>query len=334
MAISLERSSIGKRLPPIKIKTLKAGRPKMTSTHGNWFRSLVAALSLSAAFTGTTTVWAQGFGPDPFRPYNSEYDPYVYPIGPATPGAGQSAPMNVPGNRNANQYQNFLNELSGPSYLSGDRYGIGQPYYRSTVDQSYNRHFRPAYQPKLKAEKSFEDVQREINEKYFAYLDEKDPRKRARLLRDFNQARALATRALSTRRETPARILESATRLESELEPEPTTTGRTTGRASAPGPAARSTQSSAPKIRSGLFDMPREGESRSLPPPPPLPFGSTSTRAGTLRTPTDVLNRARKLDNPFDSQSKPAAKGARDKGARDRRSNPIPPPPSLSPGND
>ena len=29
---------------------------------------------------GTTAVWAQGFGPDPFRPYNSQYDPYVYPM--------------------------------------------------------------------------------------------------------------------------------------------------------------------------------------------------------------------------------------------------------------
>ncbi len=44
---------------------------------------------------GTTTVWAQGFGPDPFRPYNSQYEPYVRAIGPASPAAGQSGLMNA-----------------------------------------------------------------------------------------------------------------------------------------------------------------------------------------------------------------------------------------------
>jgi hypothetical protein len=305
---------------------MKAGRPKMTSMHGSWFRSLVAALSLGAAFTGTATVWAQGFGPDPFRPYNSEYDPYVYPMGPASPGAGQSGPMNVPGNRNANQYQNFLNELEGPSSSSGgDRYGIGQPYYRSVVD----RHFRPVYQPKVIADRSFEDTQRLINEKYFAYLEEKDPRKRARLLKDYTQARTLASRKLSTRRETPARILESATRLESELDS--TIPGRTTDRASASGSAARSSLPAPPRLRSGLLDFSRERDSRTLPPPPPLPFGSSArTGTGTRRTPTDMLNRARSLDNPVDGRSKPAAKGAKDARSNLR----LPPPPSLSPGND
>jgi len=291
----------------------------MTSMHANWFRVLIAALSLGAAATGTTTVWAQGFGPDPFRPYNSQYDPYTYPMGPAGPGAGQSGMLNGSGIRNANQYQNFLNELQGPSYSNSERYGIGQPYYRSTVT---DRRFRPEYQPKMKAERSFEDIQRLINDKYFAYLDEKDPKKRARLLKDYHQAQTLATRKLSTRRESPERILESATRPESE--PESTTTGRT----SASGLAPRSALPTPPRIRSGLIDSSRGGDSRTLPPPPPLPFGP-STRTGTRRTPTDVLNRARSLDNPVDGQSKPAAKGA-----RDPRSNRLPPPPSLSPGND
>jgi len=298
----------------------------MTSMHGNWFRFLITALSLGAAVTGTTTVWAQGFGPDPFRPYNSQYDPYVYPMGPAGPAAGQGGAMNGSGIRSANQYQNFLNELQGPSYSNGERYGIGQPYYRSTVDQSYIKHYRPDYQPKVKTEKSFEDTQRLINEKYFAYLEEKDPKKRARLLKDYHQARTLATRALSTRRENPARIMESATRLESE--PESTTTRRTTDRASSSPLTPRSGLPTSPRIRSGYLDSSRGSGSRSLPPAPALPFGS-STRTGTQRTPTDVLNRARSLDKPVDGQSKPAAKGA-----KAPRSNLRPLPPSLSPGND
>jgi len=298
----------------------------MTSTHANWFRSLIAALSLGAAVTGTTTVWAQGFGPDPFRPYNSQYDPYVYPMGPAGPGAGQGGAMNGAGVRSANQYQNFLNDLQGPSYSNGERYGIGQPYYRSTVDPSYIKHYRPDYQPKMKTERSFEDTQRLINDKYFAYLEEKDPKKRAHLLNDYHQARTLAARALSTRRESPARTLESATRLERELES--TTTGRTTGRASSSALTPRSDLPASPRIRSGSLDSSRERESRSLPPAPTLPFGP-STRTGARRTPTDVLNRAGSGDKPIDRQSKPATKGA-----KAPKSNLRPPPPSLSPGND
>ena len=62
----------------------------MTSTHVSWLRRLIAGVTLGASVMGTTTVWAQGFGPDPFRPYNSQYEPYVRAIGPASPAAGQS----------------------------------------------------------------------------------------------------------------------------------------------------------------------------------------------------------------------------------------------------
>ena len=201
----------------------------MTSTHVSWLRRLIAGVTLGASVMGTTTVWAQGFGPDPFRPYNSQYEPYVRAIGPASPAAGQSAPMNAIGNRGANQFQSFLNELQGPVNTfdpTGDRFGIGQPYYRSTVDPAFSRLYRPAFLPREKAERTFEETQRLINEKYFAYFEEKDPRKRARLLRDFNQAQSRVSRAFSARREDSSRILESATRTESE--PRSRTTGRST----------------------------------------------------------------------------------------------------------
>ena len=83
----------------------------MVSSRNRWLRSLLTGLGILAAPVGASTVWAQPI--DPFRPFNSQYDAYRYPIGPATPEGGQSAPMALSGVRGANQYQNYLNELQG-----------------------------------------------------------------------------------------------------------------------------------------------------------------------------------------------------------------------------
>jgi hypothetical protein len=138
----------------------------------------------------------------------------------------------------------------------------------------------------------------------------------------------LAARALYAGLENPARVLQSAPPVGSE--PRSTATGRTTDRSSSTGSTPRSGIPAPPRIRSGYLESSRGSASRSLPQPPALPFGS-STRTGTGRTPTDVLNRARSLDNPIDGQSKPATKGA-----RNTRSSlpPAPRLPSLSPSDD
>ena len=124
--------------------------------------------------------------------------------------------MNTPGLRGANQYQNFLSDLQGPANGNNEHNGIGMPYYRSVIKPEYLPYYRPPYQPRVKTEKSFEETQRLISEKYFAYFEEKDPKKRARLLKDYSRARMLANRELSVRREDPAHILDPSTRLESE----------------------------------------------------------------------------------------------------------------------
>ena len=87
----------------------------------------------------TSTLLAQGYGPDPFRPYNSQYDPYTYPMGPASPaGGGRSDIMTRMGNSGANQYQGYLDELAGQARQGSERYGIGMPYYRSAVDPNFD----------------------------------------------------------------------------------------------------------------------------------------------------------------------------------------------------
>jgi hypothetical protein len=294
----------------------------MTSTYGNWPRFLIAAITLGASVTVTTTVWAQGFGPDPFRPYNSQYDPYVYALGPASPAAGGPGGMSTIGNRNANQYQNFLSELQGPSISNSERYGIGQPYFRSVIAPSYMNRYRPPYQPRVKTERSFEETQRLISEKYLAYFEEKDPKKRAQILKDFHRARSLAARALSARREDPTRLLDAVNQLESE------SSSASTDRSSSAASTSRSGAPAAPRLRSGGSDSSRGSGSRTLPPPPALPFESSS-RSGTGRTGTDVLNRARNRDKPADGLSKPATKGARDTRSNSRRLAP-----SLFPSDD
>ncbi len=264
----------------------------MTSIRGNWVGSMLSSLAVGVVLAGPIPVRAQGFGPDPFRPYNSQYDAYTYPLG----QNGADAAMQRMGNRNANQFQDFLNDLQGPT-----RGAAGTPYFRSAVDPSFSQKFRDdrEYRPNRKADPSFEETQQQLSEKYFAFFEEKDPKKRARLVRDYTLARRPATRALSTRRVNPERILDAASRRDSE-----TVSDGTVGRRSADLPLAQY-----PARRSGArreapagsllggSDSARAGGSRtgSVPPPPALPF-ERSPRSSSRRTPTDVLKRARTLD--------------------------------------
>src|SRR6516162_8272652 len=90
------------------------GRPKMTGRRGCRLALSIGVSGLFLALGIATTAEAQGFGPDPFRPYVNQYDPYTYPMGPAGPGAGGSGPV-LPrsGLFGANQYQRYLDSLGG-----------------------------------------------------------------------------------------------------------------------------------------------------------------------------------------------------------------------------
>src|SRR5262249_26823325 len=153
-------------------------------------------------------VRAQGFGPDPFRPYNSQFDPYVYPMGPASPEAGGSGPiLPRPGYARANQFQEYLDSLTGTGRPGPDRStsAVGVPYFRSAVDPAFEEGFRRRYQPNAQTEQSFEATQQLVTEKYLAYFSERDTRKRAALLREYQFARREATRDLGGRRSATGR---------------------------------------------------------------------------------------------------------------------------------
>ena len=64
----------------------------MRSHRGSWLGPCLMAAALVASPSACTIVRAQsGYSPDPYNPYNNQYDPYVFPIGPAEPMAGGRA---------------------------------------------------------------------------------------------------------------------------------------------------------------------------------------------------------------------------------------------------
>jgi hypothetical protein len=148
--------------------------------------------------------WAQGFGPDPFKPYNSRFDPFVYPVAPGPLDYGNNQGYTGPergGVRGANQFENYLNSLRGGGNArtgGGTGSGAGTPYYRShrSFDPEYDKFDQ--YRPNRLADEKYETNQEEVGRLYFKYLRAKDPKKRAEIFRDYNKARNQADRELSS----------------------------------------------------------------------------------------------------------------------------------------
>lgn len=173
----------------------------------DWMARCGARLVLLAGLTAIdlrSNAVAQGFGPDPYRPYNSRYDPFVYPVAPGDLDYGYNqgfAPVTRNGARNANQFQNYLDSVRGPGNArtgGGTGAGAGTPYFRSdrTMDRDYDRVYQ--YHPNRQADAKYDSNQEEVSKLYFQYLRQKDPKKRAELFREYSRARAQADRALST----------------------------------------------------------------------------------------------------------------------------------------
>ena len=272
----------------------------MVSSRNRWLRSLLAGLGILAAPVGASTVWAQPI--DPFRPFNSQYDAYRYPIGPATPEGGQSAPMALSGVRGANQYQDYLNELQGAGGAGVEHNGIGMPYFRSAVDPRFDRDGSREYRPNRKTDETFERTQALITEKYFAYFTEKDPKKRAELLRTFNRARSQVTRALSARGAKSERLLDAVS--DHDLDSRPSVaTGRRAETLRKPAESKpRAPSAGAPPLRPNT-DRARDDLSPSIPPAPPLFPGLGTRGSRTRRSPSDVLNRSRRLNMDDDAMA-------------------------------
>jgi hypothetical protein len=230
---------------------------------------------------------AQGFGPDPFKPFNSQYLQYVYPIAPET-GPAATAGRNV-GSRD-NQFQNWVNEQEGAARLSSERYGAGVPYWRVRTDRKEEQRIRLN-----RRNARNDDVLGSITQKYLAYFSEESPSKRAILLRENASGRNLDNVSGAAR---------PGNGDDSEEGPLPR------------GASRRSGASSAGRASSGMGD---EKSGRRIPPAPEI-RGTLRGSSRTPRRPSDVLDRARRLEDDTPDSDRPATR------KRARRTLPDPPP--------
>jgi hypothetical protein len=235
------------------------------------------------------TCCAQGFGPDPFQPYNSQYTPFVYPVAPGPFDYGYNMGPNAErgGIRGANQFENYLNSLRGLGG-SGRAGGAGTPYYRA--NRAYDQEFKRIYRPNRDADAKFDTNQETLTEMYFKYLREKDPKRRVELFRDYTRARNLAERQLASGRMGSApRLNARSTRTEGRAGRSSTATdSRDRDLLSAPPPAT--TGSSRTRGRSGS-----ESSTSPLgPAPSPLGGSADESRSSKDVTPSRVLERAQR----------------------------------------
>jgi hypothetical protein len=256
------------------------------------------------------SVLAQGFGPDPFRPFNSQYDSYVYPIAPGPLDGVGNPTLNRTGVRGANQFDSYLNGMGSGNV--GTRF---DQLYRSQISE-HRRAFRPTHDADLK----FEDRQASMTSLYFDYLRAKDPRKRAALLKEYNQARDQASRELSAAgRSGSGRKAQKPKREAADVEndkPRATDDEPIEGE-----DAEKPERIITPPRRGGRAAEGATTRRRSAAStPPPIPGLSGSGSRSRDRKPSEVLDRA--LQSESDGARPPSRTG---------RSRTSPPPPPISP---
>jgi hypothetical protein len=268
----------------IRSRNSSSGSSKSTVLRNTVLPLLLGVLLATAAR-------GQGFGPDPFQPYNSQYAPFITPVAPGPMDYGYNNGL-ARGIRGANQFENYLNSLqtSAAGARAGNA-GVGVPHFQA--NRAYDREFDRLYQPNKRADQQFEANQASVNQLYFEYLREKDPKKRAEIFRNYNRARSRADRELAS----PRGVLgaQPGTRSTTRREGRATTSEDATGAKDrdllAPPPPAASdtTRSRARSARSGA-------DSSLGPPPSPLGRSRALTGSGGGGTPSQILDRAARPD--------------------------------------
>ena len=169
-------------------------------------RPVATVLALLIGLAHGTIVSAQGTIPRPHRPYNSVYDPYVYPIYPNGDGyfPNQNSLTGRSGPAQANQFQQFLDEGGlgsdpSPSGLSRSG-GAGTPYYRA------HRRFDPNNRPNnTEADRLFRERQGVWDTRYFRWKKYQEARQPAESRRS-----GPAHRRRRRRNGSPSRVSSSA----------------------------------------------------------------------------------------------------------------------------
>ncbi len=259
----------------------------MTSTRGPLIGYLLAGLCIGAAPMGFPAARAQGYSPDPYKPFNSQFEQYVYPTNPALTGQAGMGPFR----RVDNQFQQWLTEQQGAERASRDRYGIGVQHWKLRSDPALDKLDRLT----RKNGRRIDDSAAAISRKYLAYFSESDPTKRAVLMREF------VPLALRDEREDLARGKETETGASA-------VSGRRSGRRSASDILRDSTKT------------PDEKTGRTIPPPPPISRFSGGSPRSTTRKPTDILDRSRSTPD-YDRNATPKSSAGRRRDREQPASN-------------
>lgn len=259
---------------------------------------LLAALGVPAVAA------AQGFGPDPYRPYNNQYDSFVYPVAPGPLDYGQNQSPVRNGIRGANQFDRYMDSLlnngSGTASTRGPAGGrVGTPYYRG-ANRAVERE-GANYQLNNGADARFESNQEMLTDLYFKYLRERDPKKRADLFRQYSLARNRADRDLASPRASGSR---SGTRKSRKTETDPQDAYSAQQEPANREAGDGSSESDAPPIPAlrGRTRSRRGGgvdRSTTGPAPPPLyrrPMTGAEASDAEELLPSRVLDRAERSD--------------------------------------
>jgi hypothetical protein len=168
----------------------------------------VAGILGLAVLGWESSAWAQNQTPDPYMPYNSQYETFVYPVYPNATGYGPNQGV-LEGRGGGysggggNRFDDFLGTSDG--FLLGDdfgpqrrRTGPGVPYYSSY--RRYDRDYDRIYQPNAGVDQKYYQDRQQSHEKYLEYLRERDPAKRAQLYREYTLQNRRVSRDLATPR--------------------------------------------------------------------------------------------------------------------------------------
>ena len=130
---------------------------------------------------------------DPYKPYNADYDQYLYPSYPNGSGVSPNqALLEMPSPRSTGRsFQSYLDdepfdsESRGYGAPSTARRSLGVPYYRAyrQMDRAYKR----VYVPNEDSDRGYEAARRARDEKYSDYLATPDPAERAKLRKEYEQ---------------------------------------------------------------------------------------------------------------------------------------------------
>ncbi|SIO62177.1 hypothetical protein SAMN05444166_6970 [Singulisphaera sp. GP187] len=238
------------------------------------FRRLASAglfVLTSMGWTGLAN--AQDHTADPYKPYNQQYEQFVYPSYPS--GYGLTPNQNLlerGGYAGPNQFQRFLESDStiGDDFGTGRRRtGPGVPYY--SAYRQYDKDYGRIYQPNQESDRTFHEDQRSRHEKYMAYLKEKDPRKRAELYRAYTKDANKVSRDLATSRVRTGR----------EPNPEASEATKIEARASSATSARRRSATPPSGAASGRSPL----------------FGGTRETPKRPKSPTEILRESQELDS-------------------------------------